>query len=229
MIDFHCHILPKVDDGSKSIAESIAMLEAQAAQGVTVSVATPHFYANRESVDSFLSRRDAAADLLKATANDSLPQILCGAEVSYYNGISKLDGLERLCIEGSKLLLMEMPMAKWGELTLAELVKLACRGDITVALAHIERYMGLQSRDTIYRLIDSGILMQCNANFFTDFRTGRKAKAMLGRGEIRLIGSDCHNMTSRKPRIGMAFDAIEKKLGSRFLRQFIEYEHSLIH
>ena len=54
MIDFHTHILPGMDDGSRSVAESIAMLRAQAEQGVTTVIATPHFYANDESVATFL-------------------------------------------------------------------------------------------------------------------------------------------------------------------------------
>ena len=44
MIDFHAHILPKMDDGSKSAEESIAMLKIQAEQGIRCVVATPHFY-----------------------------------------------------------------------------------------------------------------------------------------------------------------------------------------
>ena len=51
MIDFHTHILPLMDDGSKSIEESIKMLKMLSAQGVKRIVATPHFYANDESVD----------------------------------------------------------------------------------------------------------------------------------------------------------------------------------
>ena len=43
MIDFHTHILPKMDDGSKSTEESIAMLKMQAEQGIRWVVVTPHF------------------------------------------------------------------------------------------------------------------------------------------------------------------------------------------
>ena len=57
MIDFHTHILPKMDDGSKSTEESIAMLKMQAEQGIRWVVATPHFYAEPESPQDFLQRR----------------------------------------------------------------------------------------------------------------------------------------------------------------------------
>ena len=65
MIDWHNHVLPKMDDGSHSVAESIAMLQAQAEQGITTVIATPHFYANDESIATFLERRSRAAQTLR--------------------------------------------------------------------------------------------------------------------------------------------------------------------
>lgn len=66
MTDMHCHILPGMDDGSRSAAESLSMLEASAAQGVDRIVATPHFYAGENSPEVFLSRREHAYERLKA-------------------------------------------------------------------------------------------------------------------------------------------------------------------
>jgi protein-tyrosine phosphatase len=57
MIDFHTHILPGIDDGSKNIEMTMEMLEEEARQGVTEICATPHFYAHRMSFDSFLEKR----------------------------------------------------------------------------------------------------------------------------------------------------------------------------
>ena len=63
-IDFHTHILPGIDDGSASVEESIELLKAEAAQGITKVVATPHFYANYDSPERFLERRAKAKVLL---------------------------------------------------------------------------------------------------------------------------------------------------------------------
>ena len=49
MIDFHSHFLPGIDDGSDSIAVSLAMLEAWRSQGIEEIVATPHFYADHNT------------------------------------------------------------------------------------------------------------------------------------------------------------------------------------
>ena len=66
MIDWHSHVLPQLDDGSRSLEESVAMLEALKCQGVDTVIATPHFYANEESVEAFLERRKKSHDLLSS-------------------------------------------------------------------------------------------------------------------------------------------------------------------
>ena len=63
--DFHSHILPGIDDGSKTVEESIALLRAEAEQGVKRVVATPHFYSNRDTMEGFLERRHAAVEALR--------------------------------------------------------------------------------------------------------------------------------------------------------------------
>lgn len=62
MIDFHSHILPGVDDGSKNVEMSLEMLRASAAQGVTDICLTPHFYAERNTPEKFLEKRRRAAE-----------------------------------------------------------------------------------------------------------------------------------------------------------------------
>ncbi len=228
MIDFHSHILPGVDDGSRDVTESISMLDMLASQGVDTVAATPHFNANKESADDFLIRRDEAFESLRPHLSKQHPKIICGAEVEYYPGIGRMPQLQKLCISSDRLLLLEMPMTKWTDYTVKELAELAGTGRITVILAHIERYMGLQSKNTVYRLYESGILMQVNASFFVDLLTKRKAISMLSGGEIHLIGSDCHNTSTRAPRIGKAFEAIEKKLGAEFVRDINEFGHTLL-
>lgn len=228
MIDWHTHILPGVDDGSRDAEESIAMLQMLSEQGVDTAIATPHFLANDESVDSFLARRAASAELLAEAMPDGAPQILLGAEVKYYQGISRMADLGRLRIEGTRLLLLEMSMAKWTEYTVRELIELSASRDVTVILAHVERYYRLQSRATWERLYENGLLMQANASFFTELPTRRRAVGLLEDRFLGVVGSDCHNLTSRPPRIGKAFEWIEKKLGADWVEQFQAYGKSLL-
>ena len=226
MIDWHSHILPGVDDGSRNVAESISMIQALSSQGIKTVIATPHFYANDESVDSFLERRAAALELLKTQLPPEAPEILCGAEVRYYPGISHLEDLKKLRIEGSKLLLLEMNAARWTEYTLRELTELSRRSDIQIVLAHVERYLSLQRKAVWEELLDCGILMQCNASFFANWISKHKAISLLRDGYIQFVGSDSHNMTSRPPQLGKALAAIRKKLGDGDINQMNAYGYS---
>ena len=83
MIDWHTHILPEMDDGSQDVAESISMINMLVSQGINTVIATPHFYANDETVDSFLERRKKALELLMAELPEGPPEIKLGAEVRY--------------------------------------------------------------------------------------------------------------------------------------------------
>ena len=81
MIDFHTHILPGVDDGSRSIEESLAMLQAEADAGIERVVFTPHFYASQNSPKDFLRRRQESWSALLPHMYRGLPQVSFGAEV----------------------------------------------------------------------------------------------------------------------------------------------------
>ena len=228
MIDWHSHILPAMDDGSHSVSESKAMLQMHTEQRIDTVIATPHFYANDESPETFLNRRKEAFDALKEQMTEKSPYILLGAEVRYYQGINRLAELRSLCIEGGKLLLLEMPMTVWTEYMLRELIELSGKNSLKIILAHCERYFGIQNRNVWERLSENGILMQVNASFFNSIASRHRALSLLKKGTIRFIGSDCHNTTSRPPDIGKAYEIIEKKLGSDFINQMDEYGRSML-
>ncbi len=227
MIDFHSHILPAMDDGSKSVQISLQMLESLKLQGIRRVVATPHFYANDDSVESFLERRRISFQELKAKYGADSPEILLGAEVRYYEGLSKLEKLPELCIQGSNMLLIEMFSGRWSEYVVSELLNLSAQGKVMVVLAHIERYMDYQSTDVFERLLANNVLMQVNAEFVTGFFTKRKALSLFKNERLHFIGSDCHNMTSRPPEIAKAYELIGKKIGRQFLNDLLDYENEM--
>jgi len=229
MIDFHSHILPGIDDGSRSVEESLEMLDRLSKQGISKVIATPHFYADNESVAEFLARRKVAYDALSNELKPDMPEILLGAEVKYYQGISHLENLKDLRIENSDLLLLEMPDCRWTEYTAKELAELSNYGSTTVVLAHIERYFEFQDIQVFDKLLQYGILMQVNASFFLELLTRRKALKMLKNHTVQLIGSDCHGVNRRPPRIGEAIDRIRKKFGDGFVKYIDDYENSLFY
>lgn len=231
MLDFHSHILPAIDDGSKDVTESITMLKMLKAQGVSTVALTSHYLAMDESPDMFLQRRAEAFDVLNAEiekSEEDFPRLLLGAEVYYYPGICKMEELSTLTLQGTNLLLLEMPMAPWGEYTVREISDLMNVSDIRVVVAHVERAMKYQKKDTIDRLIECGALMQVNASFFNQASTRRKALKMLRNNKIHFIGSDCHNIKYRPPKIDESIRIIEKKFGKEFVKEMIDNQNSYI-
>lgn len=224
MVDFHTHILPNIDDGSENVETSIKMLQSLYLQGATRVVLTPHFYMTRDDVKKFLKKRDAAEkELVRAVSSaENIPHAAIGAEVLLFPGLSGLDDLDKLCIRGTNYMLVEMPFDKWSNLTYDTLKRLGASG-IRPIIAHVERYMKIQKdKNMIFRLLDMGCLIQANASFFTALGTKRKARKLLMSDCIHLIGSDCHNLKSRKPDVATAYGIIEKKLGEYGLES-LEY------
>ncbi len=219
LVDFHSHILPGIDDGSKDLEESLLLLELLKEQGVSTVVATPHFYADDQSLDSFLYNRQLAYDLLLSHCSESAPRIRLGAEVRYYNGISHLAGLEQLCIEGTRVLLLEMPMSRWSTSMIREVLDIANNKNLILVIAHVERYMHLQNVGVYDLLRQNGVLMQVNASWFIHFSSRRKALRMLANGQVHLLGSDCHGVHTRPPQIGEAVRMIRTKFGDAFVEQ----------
>lgn len=226
MTDFHTHLLPRLDDGSKSPEISLEMLNELKKQGVKRVVATPHFYANNESVDSFIERRSHSFSAIEDKIQDV--EIILGAEVKFYSGISRLQGMKKLCLEDSNLLLLEMPFRQWTESDIKEVINIAGSGDFTVVLAHIERYFSFLKKGTLERLLENGVLFQCNASFFAGYFTKRKAFKMIRNNQLHFIGSDCHNLKDRSPDINIALSALTQKFGEDFVADFIDYGNKLI-
>ena len=231
MIDFHSHILPGVDDGSPSGEVSIAMLRAEGAQGITHVVATPHFDAVGDDPRHFLARRDRAeAALREAMApHGDLPQVLVGAEVAFFRGISESEYLPMLTIRGRSCILIEMPPAPWPEEYYRELEAIWEKRGIIPILAHIDRYIGpFRTYGIPKRLARMMVYVQANGDFFLERGRGNMALRMLRADQIHLLGSDCHNLTNRKPNLGPVLDKIRRHLGEDALERILEHSREIL-
>ena len=229
MIDFHSHILPGIDDGSKDPEMSLKMVAALQEQGVDTVCATSHFYATERSPQRFLQRRREAFEKLRERLPEDAPRILLGAEVLFFPGISHMEELPELCLEGTNLLLLEMPFDTWTEYTVREVTELARSGCFTILLAHIERYFFKQPVSVWDQFLENDILMQSNAEFFVPFGTRHKAFRLLREGRIHLLGTDCHNMSSRAPRMDAAVKQIRRHVGEEYLEDMEKLGRSLLH
>lgn len=205
--DYHSHILPEIDDGSKSAEESVQMLEKLSEQGLERVVATPHFYAHREeSVESFIKKRKSAYENL-CRKDIPVKEIYLGAEILMESGISECDGIEKLAIEGTNLILLEPPYYDCPKNLTDEIYSISYDYKLKPIIAHIHRYIGLYEKSEIEELLKIDAVFQINNQAFRNFREKHFVKSLIKEGYPLVFGSDCHNMTSRIP----DFDVILKK------------------
>lgn len=229
MVDFHTHILPFMDDGSKSVEESVKMLKQMQEQGVKVAVATSHFDMRREGPMEFLARREKAMQALA----DVVPKGICivpGAEVLYCGvPLHSIENLEQLCIGSSRYLLIESMIPDWTEEFQYDLQYLMMQRNITPVLAHIERYYYIgKNRKMIHRLSNEGAVLQMNADAFLKPQMSRKAFKILRKEFVRLLGSDCHNTTSRQPNLKQAAEKIVDIAGQEKIDMMMAYANRIL-
>ena len=216
LTDFHSHILPGVDDGSKSVEQSLEMLRMEAAQGIRRVIATPHFYPRHDSPERFLRRRAEAMNRLQEAmaGEENLPDIELGAEIYFFSGISDSEVLSQLTIGQKSCILLEMPHSPWTESMYRELEGICVKQGLTPVIAHVDRYIRpFKTYGIPERLKELPVLVQANAEFFLDRSTRRMALRMLKSGQIHVLGSDCHNLKDRKPNLGDAISLIQDRLG----------------
>lgn len=206
-------MLPGIDDGSKNVEMSLEMIRLSVEQGIEGIIFTPHFYADMNSPETFLRRRARALSELEANLDklSEVPAYTVGAEVHYFRGLSRAQGIESLCIGNSDFILIEMPFRDWQPYMIDEIEEISQVLGLHVIIAHIERYFD-QDKRLVKRLLENeDLLIQCNAEFFIDRPTASKAVKMLKKGRIDLLASDSHNLSSRRPNIAEAVEIIEKK------------------
>lgn len=229
MIDVHTHILPKIDDGSDSVEESLAMLAVEDEQGISCVVVTPHFYPQRDDPQTFLERRSGAIKALQEQRKPGMPVIIPGAEVYFYRGMSESEILRTMTIENTPYILIEMPMAPWPEDFYRELEEINRKQELIPIIAHIDRYISpLRTRGIPERLAQLPVLVQANAGSFTKESMAPLMLKLVREDKIHLLGSDCHNMRDRKPNIAAAQRCIYQKLGREYLAKMHGYERQVL-
>ena len=221
--DFHAHVLPDIDDGSKSVNESLEMLRMSYESGVRRIVATPHFYARYQNPESFMKKRaEAIALLAHAMENgrnngDKYPEIILGAEVAYFDGISYCEEIRTFCVQGTRMVLVEMPFQRWDDRIINEMHDMKSSLNVIPVVAHVDRYFKTQSAKMIKKLLDDDLLVQANASSFINRQSRNRMMKWLLEDEIDFIGSDCHNTTCRQPNLDRASQAISCMAGDKIL------------
>jgi protein-tyrosine phosphatase len=222
MVDVHCHILFGLDDGAKTIDDSLAMAEDAIADGISHVVATPH--ASSQYAFDFAkvqAARDALAEKL-----DGRLKLATGCD--FHLNPENLQAVRRdpapYCINQKDYLLVEfnefsIPPAM--DQTLHELQLAGLRPVIT----HPERNAILRSQpERLLNWVRIGCFVQITAGSLTGvFGPGAKEDAWtwIARGMVHFVSSDAHNTARRPLKLKFAYDSITEQLGEGTARALL--------
>lgn len=209
-IDLHSHCLPNIDDGAKSVEESLSMLRESYRQGVGICAATPHCTVHRQAdIDRFLAKRQAGFDKIKNELKEGEhPKVILGAEVYLDNDLNNYEGIEKLCLENTSYIMLEFPIDKANP-AWAEWIYALNRKGLKVLVAHVDRYPEWEKMMADFKGLD--VKYQVNASRFIEFMGGRLLKALMGYNHGYIISSDMHNTTTRACNIEKAYIKAKKK------------------
>lgn len=207
------------------------MLHMEQEQRISKIVATPHFYAFSDDLNQFLKRRSYAEQQLREemAKHPDLPELLVGAEVSYFSGMASSDAITKLAIANSKYILIEMPFSAWTNNMYSELQSIHDRQGLIPIIAHIDRYVSrFHYHGIMQKLEELPVIIQGNAEAFLKRSTASLALRMLNNGKIHALGSDCHNTHSRPPNLGNTLQVICNKLGEKRMEDILSYEEGIL-
>jgi protein-tyrosine phosphatase len=224
MVDLHCHILPGLDDGPQSMAESMAMAESAIADGITHVVATPH--ANSQFAFDFAQVRKLRDELQKLVGGRLALATGCDFHMDPENLAALKEDAPRFCLNQRDYLLVEfneisIPPAM--DQTLHELQLAGLRPVIT----HPERNAILRAQpERLAKWLRLGCYAQVTGGSLTGvFGTGAQQDALLwiGMGLIHFVSSDAHNTRNRPLKLQPAYDVVREKFGEEKARAlFVE-------
>jgi protein-tyrosine phosphatase len=190
VIDLHSHLLPAVDDGSRSVAQSVKVLEAMARQGITDVCLTPHLPASRtESGPPAAHLR--AFEALRAQA-PAAPRLHRGAEIMLDRPITRPVALARnLTLGGSRYMLVEFPRLVAYDTVTNALTQVTELGLIPI-LAHPERY-SCCTPEAVRHWRSVGSKMQVDSTtLLTPQARGQRARQLVGEGLADILAGDNH-------------------------------------
>ena len=152
-----------------------------------------------------------------------------GSEVAFFDGISRADRLPELAIEGTNLLLLEMPFTPWTQRNVDEISYIIQERGLRILLAHLERFLWIPgNRPFIREIQELPVYVQLNAEALLQWRHRHTYLRMLEESTAHVLGSDCHGAHHRVPNLQEAREIIEKKRGRKLLETIDRRGHILL-
>ena len=222
MVDIHCHILPGIDDGSKSWEMTVEMCRAAVVDGVTHIVATPHanhrYQYDRERFTDMLGQLHDVADGKLSCS------IGCDFHFSYENIQDALEHPRRYTIGDTQYLLIEFSDYAIPPNVQEQILALRSRGMVPI-ITHPERNPWLLRKpEKVLSLIEQGCLVQVTANAVTGAwgdRSKKMVEWLLERDAVHVVASDAHDPVRRTPVMSEARNAIARLAGPKVAQSLV--------
>lgn len=203
MIDIHCHILPEVDDGSRSLNESIEMALIAREQGIKKIVNTSHYHPDfrYKKGEELLKELKDFNNVLRENMIDI--EVLIGNEIYYTNDLIKqIDELDFYTLNNSRYILIELPPTNFPS-DLCNIVYELKEKNYIPVFAHVERYREVQENpELIYEVIEAGAIIQINSHSILG-KSGkelqRTCNTLISRNMVHIVGTDAHRSKRRTP------------------------------
>lgn len=228
--DIHTHVLPGIDDGASDVETSLAMLRVWSGQGVKKIVATPHFDFRDISLEKFLERRQRAFERLSEAvraSGEELCEIALGAEIMFSSNLFNFVDVSELSLSETPFVLVELA----SELSfdkLSSLLATFSKSDVTLILAHTERYKCFGYGYKLKKLKEAGVRFQVNfSSFLPDSPFRKTADSMMRSDMVDFFATDAHNTQTRTPDFLATLRGIGREYGKqktdRILDRSVEY------
>jgi len=211
LVDLHCHILPRLDDGARDLEDSVGMARQAAEDGIEAICATPHI---RHDHDVRIPEvADRVAALNERLREEAIPvEILTGGEVSA-TAVAALgdEELARVALGRGQWVLLEPAPGPLDDSLVRCVGHLGDRG-YRALIAHPERHLSADIFERIAGLIGDGALVQATADFFLrEGGTGRGMRSLAEAGLIHVLSSDAHSSHGGRPvHMSAAFEKLRE-------------------
>ena len=227
MVDIHCHILHRFDDGSASLDESLAMARMAADSGVTDIVATPHFPGQTASLRRISRLMDRYKELSQAIAREGIPVTLHpGAEILCMADTVELAAQKLLPTIGDTPYFLTEFYFDERYTFMDDMLRSLSEAGYTPVVAHPERYDAI-GRDPLVleRWFRRGYVLQLNKGSILGAfgsRVRRTAHTILEAGLAHVIASDAHSATRRTTHMEGLIRWLDRHLDPEYVRILTE-------
>jgi protein-tyrosine phosphatase len=214
MIDLHCHILSGMDDGAKTLADSLAMAEMAIADGITHIVATPH--SSNEYKFDYSAVEQAAAELQSAVGERLKILTGCDFHLNPENLAALKKNAAPFCIHQKDYLLLEFNEFSIPQTVDKILYEIQLAG-LRLIITHPERNSIMRAQpERFEKWIRNGCYGQVTGgSLLGTFGAGAQQTSLewVERGLIHFVASDAHNITGRPHKLRSAYDLVKSQFG----------------